>query len=104
MDRRRNPRIAVQLPVLVWGMDAFGRPFMGPAMVVNMSTGGMVLQGIRHRMRAGEVMAVRMGEKQAEFRVVWVGATGDLGLQSIAAQGFLPGAVLTYCAQAAAAC
>jgi hypothetical protein len=104
MDQRQNPRIAVQLPVQVWGMDAFGRPFMDPAIVTNMSTSGMVLQGIRRRMRAGELLDVRMGKKKAEFRVVWVGAMGDLGLQSVTAQSFLPDSVLTYCSQAAAAC
>ena len=104
MDRRQNPRIAVQLPVQVWGMDAFGRPFMDPAIVINMSTSGMVLQGVRRRMRAGELLDVRMGKKKAEFRVVWVNAAGDLGLQSLTAQAFLPDSVLSYCAQAAAAC
>jgi hypothetical protein len=104
MDRRRNPRIAVQLPVQVWGMDAFGRPFMDPAIVVNMSTTGLVLQGIRRRMRAGEVLDVRMGKKKAEFRVVWVGTAGDLGMQSVTTEAFLPDSVLTYCSQASAAC
>jgi hypothetical protein len=104
MDRRRNPRIAVQLPVQVWGMDAFGRPFMDPAIVINMSASGMVLQGVHRRMRPGELLDVRMGKKKAEFRVVWVNASGDMGLQNIATQAFLPDSVLTYCAQAAAAC
>jgi len=77
---------------------------MDPAIVINMSTGGLVLQGIRRRIRAGELLDVRMGKQKAEFRVVWVGATGDLGMQSITAQAFLPDSVLTYCSQAAAAC
>ncbi len=104
MDRRRNPRIAVQLPVQVWGMDAFGRPFMDPAIVINMSVSGLVLQGIRRRVRAGEVLDVRMGKKKAEFRVVWMNATGDLGLENVTAQAFLPNSVLTYCSQASAVC
>jgi hypothetical protein len=77
---------------------------MDPAIVINMSTGGMVLQGIRRRIRAGELLDVRMGKQKAEFRVVWVGATGDLGMQSVTAQAFLPDSMLTYCSQAAAAC
>jgi hypothetical protein len=56
---------------------------MDPAIVINMSTGGLVLQGIRRRIRAGELLDVRMGKQKAEFRVVWVGATGDLGMQSV---------------------
>jgi|SRR5271165_732531 len=104
MDRRRNPRIAVQLPVQVWGMDAFGRPFMDPATVINMSRGGLVLQGVRRRIRAGELLDVRMGNEKGQFRVTWVGPTGDLGLQSITAQVFVPDSVLSHCAQASAAC
>jgi hypothetical protein len=77
---------------------------MDPAIVINMSTGGLVLQGIRRRIRAGELLDVRMGRQKAEFRVVWVGASGDLGMQSVTAQAFLPDSVLTYCSQAAAAC
>ena len=104
MDRRQNPRITVQLPVQVWGMDAFGRPFMDAAVVTNMSAGGLVLQGIRRRVRTGEILDVRMGKEKAEFRVVWVKADGDLGMQSLSCQAFLPNSVLTYAAQAAAAC
>jgi hypothetical protein len=104
MDRRQNPRIAVQLPVQVWGMDAFGRPFMDPAVVTNMSIGGLVLQGVRRRIRAGELLDVRMGNERAEFRVVWVGAMGELGMQSLTAQVFLPDSVLAHCSQTTAAC
>jgi len=49
---------------------------MDPAIVINMSTGGLVLQGIRRRIRAGELLDVRMGKQKAEFRVVWVERPG----------------------------
>ena len=104
MDRRQNPRIAVQLPVQVWGMDAFGRPFMDPAVVTNMSISGLVLQGVRRRIRAGELLDIRMGREKGEFRVVWVGAMGELGMQSLSAQALLPESVLANCSQTAAAC
>jgi len=77
---------------------------MDPAIVINMSTGGLVLQGIRRGIRAGELLDVRMGKQKAEFRVVWVGATGDLGMQSVTAQAFLPDSVLTNGSEATAAC
>ena len=104
MDRRQNPRIAVQLPVQVWGLDAFGRPFTEPAMVTNMSSGGLVVEGIRRRIRAGGSVDVRMGDTKAEFRVVWIGAMGELGLQNLTTQAFLPDSVLAHCSQTAAAC
>lgn len=105
MDRRQSPRVEVQLPVQVWGMDAHGRPFITPALVTNMSAGGLVLQGVVRRIRVGEVLDIRMGSEKAQFRVVWVGAAGDLGMQKLtSASAFLPGSVLLHCAQAAAAC
>jgi hypothetical protein len=45
-----------------------------------------------------------MGPTKAEFRVIWISETGELGMQSLTAQTFLPHSVLAHCAQAAAAC
>jgi hypothetical protein len=104
MDRRQSPRVEVQLPVQVWGMDAYGRPFTNPALVTNMSVGGLVLQGVMRRVRVGEILDVQMGRDKAQFQVVWVGACGELGLQRLTANAFVPGSILAHCSQAAAAC
>ena len=104
MDRRRSPRVSVQLPVQVWGLDAFGQPFTQSAMVTNLSSGGIVVEGVRRRMRTGDVLDVRMGSSKAEFRVIWISDDGELGMQSLTEQTFLPPSVLMHCAQAAAAC
>ena len=104
MDRRRTPRVSVQLPVQVWGLDAFGRPFTDSALVTNLSLGGMVLQGVRRRMRTGEILDVRMGSSKAEFRVIWISESGELGMQNLTMQTFLPHSVLAHCAQVAGAC
>lgn len=104
MDRRQSPRIEVQLPVQIWGVDAYGSPFTNVALVTNMSAGGMVLQGVMRRVRVGEVLDVQMDAEKAQFRVVWIGATGDLGLQRLTAHAFLPPSVLAHCSQAAAVC
>jgi hypothetical protein len=101
MDRRKNPRISVQLPVAVWGLDAFGQAFTESAMITNMSSGGIVLQGLRKRMRAGEVLDVRMGRETANFRVIWVNEKGELGMEALTEQTFLPPDVLAHCAQLA---
>jgi hypothetical protein len=45
-----------------------------------------------------------MGTERAQFRVVWAGAGGELGLQRLTANAFVPGSILAHCAQAAAAC
>jgi hypothetical protein len=105
MDRRHNPRVSVQLPAKVWGLDAFGRPFTDSAIVVNMSGGGIVLRGVTRRIRIGELLDVSIGGTKAQFRVIWVGARDhELGLQNLDTQSFLPSSVLSHCAQAAAAC
>ena len=109
MDRRQSPRVEVQLPVQVWGLDAYGQPFTDPAVVTNMSTGGLVLQGIRRRIRTGELLDIRIGDERAQFRVVWAGTTGtrragELGMERVTAQAFLLDSVLAHCSQAAAAC
>jgi hypothetical protein len=87
-------------------MDAHGQPFTHPALVTNMSTGGLVIQGVRRKIRAGEILDVRMANEKAQFRVVWVGSqsTGELGLQRITAYPFVANSVLAHCSQAAAAC
>jgi hypothetical protein len=109
MDRRQNARVTVLLPVEIWGMDAHGRPFTDPAVVINMSAGGIVLQGVRRRMRVGELLDVRMGSDRAQFRIVWTGGSGsrhvgELGLKRVTTQVFLPDSVLSRCSQSAALC
>lgn len=104
MDRRLNPRISVQLPAQVWGLNSSGQPFTDSALVVNVSAGGIVLRGLAKRIRMGELLDVRLESCTAQFRVIWIGARGDLGLQNLTTETFLPKSVLPYCAQAAAAC
>lgn len=104
MDRRRSPRVSVQLPVEIWGLDASGQAFMETALITNMSSGGIVIQGLRRKIKAGEVLDVRMGRETAHFRIVWVGENGDLGMQAMTEQSFVPRSVLAHCAQVAGAC
>ena len=109
MDRRHSARVEVQLPVEVWGLDAHGQPFMDPAIVTSMSSAGLVLQGLRRKIRAGEVLDIRMGDEKAQYRVVWVGGpgshqVGELGMQKMTAHAFLPDSVLLCCSQAAGSC
>jgi len=104
MDRRRSPRVSVQLPVEVWGLDASGQAFTSSALITNMSSGGIVIQGLQRRIREGEVLDVRMGYQTAHFRVIWVGEQGELGMQALTTQTFVPHSVLVHCAQAAGAC
>jgi hypothetical protein len=104
MDRRRSARISVQLPVQVWGLDACSQAFTASAMVTNLSAGGIVLKSLPRRLKTGEVLDVRMGSSTSQFRVIWIGENGEIGLENLTTEAFLPPGVFVYCAQAAAAC
>jgi len=101
MDRRRSARVCVQLPVNVWGLDAFGQAFTTPAVVTNMSASGVVVQGVRRRMRMGDTLDVRMGELKAQFRVIWIGEMSELGLEKVGGNSFFPVSAVTHCSQPA---
>ena len=104
MDRRQSARVSVQLPVSVWGLDAFGQAFTTSALVTNMSGGGLVVRGIRRRMKIGDTLDVRMGSSKGQFRVVWIGESSEVGLAAVTANTFFPTSVLVHCSGAAAAC
>ena len=109
MDRRRSSRVKMRLPVQVWGVDSYGQPFCASAVVLNMSSSGIVLHGIRRHVRAGEVLDIRLGTDQAQFRVIWIGAGGTrragcMGLRKLTADAFLPDSVLTHCSATVGSC
>jgi hypothetical protein len=88
MDRRRSHRVAVLLPVRVWGVDSKGTPFTQMARVKNISSSGAVLQGMLRTMKAGELLHVQLAQQKAEFQVVWTGKAGsrqqgELGIQMV---------------------
>jgi hypothetical protein len=104
MDQRRSARVNVQLPVNVWGVDAFGQAFSSPGMVTNLSASGLVVQGVRRRMRIGDSLDIRMGASKGQFRVVWVGELSELGLERVDGNSFLPASGMAQFAQPAANC
>lgn len=87
-------------------MDAHGQPFTQPGLVTNMSVGGLVIQGVMRKIRAGEVLDVQMGQVKAQFRVVWAvnDGNGEIGLQRLTLHTFIAHSVLTHCAESAASC
>jgi hypothetical protein len=85
-------------------MDAFGQAFTSPAMVTNLSANGVVVQGVRRRMRIGETIDIRMGNNKGQFRVIWVGDMSELGLERIGGNSFLPASDMAQFAQSAATC
>ena len=76
------------LPVRIWGVDSYSRPFMQLASVRNFSSLGAVLQNVRARIRPGEILDVQYDGQRAQYRVIWAGCAGtpvagELGLERL---------------------
>jgi len=82
MDRRREPRLKVEFPVRIWGVDRMARPFAEVVRVKNISLSGAVLLGVHAKIRAGELLDVQHGSQQAQFLVAWA-ESGEAGIQSL---------------------
>jgi hypothetical protein len=76
MDRRREQRVLVELPVKIWGMDANERPFTQPASLRTISGRGATLQGVSVALKRGSVLDLQYQGTKAQFRVVWLGKMG----------------------------
>jgi hypothetical protein len=85
MDRRKEPRLRVEFPVRIWGVDRMARPFAEVVRVKNVSLNGAVLLGVRARICAGELLDVQHGSQQAQFRIVWA-SSGEAGIQALPSQ------------------
>jgi hypothetical protein len=74
MEPKGETRVAAELPVRVWGMDADGKPFFQNATASNLSSEGALLSRIQHPLKMGEIIGVQYGDKKARFEIKWVKA------------------------------
>src|SRR5580692_462529 len=84
MDRRKERRLNLELPVRIWGVDRLARPFAEIVRVRNVSNGGAVLTGVHSKLHTGELLDVQLGSSRAQFRVVWMSLSGEAGIQALA--------------------
>jgi hypothetical protein len=84
MDRRKERRLNLELPVRIWGVDKMAHPFAELARVRNVSDGGAVLVGVRSKIQTGEVLDVQLGASRTQFRIVWTNLSGEAGIQALA--------------------
>lgn len=87
-------RVETALPVRIWGVDSYLRPFMQLATVRNISSLGAVLQNVRSTLRPGEIVDVQYEGQRAQFRVVWAGRigtieAGEIGLERLPDEPYL---------------
>jgi hypothetical protein len=88
MDRRQQQRVPVDLPVMIWGMDANCRPYTQPASLRTISGCGATLQCVDVRLKPGDVVDVQYKGSKGQFRVVWCGRSGtemqgEVGIESM---------------------
>ena len=72
IERRREPRTEVDLPLRVWGVDTRGERFLQEARARDISLGGALLSQLDCELRSGDVIGILYAGRKARYRVVWV--------------------------------
>ena len=88
MDRRQQSRVFVDLPVQIWGLVSYSRPFMQPASLRTISGRGATLQCVDARLKPGDTVDVLYEGTKAQFRIVWCGKpgtemAGEVGVENL---------------------
>ena len=77
-EHQLEPRLSVDLPVRIWGMNAEGRPFSQSARAQNISSEGALISGVETELKVGDVIGLQCDEKKTRCAVVWVVNTGPV--------------------------
>ena len=90
MDRRQQSRVFVDLPVQIYGMDTYSRPFTQAASVRSISGRGATLQCVDAQLKPGDVVDLLYQGSNAQFRIVWCGKpgtemAGEVGVENLSA-------------------
>src|SRR6266851_85512 len=78
MPNEPEPRVDVNLPIRVFGMDAEGRPFSQKAHAQNISQHGARLAGLEKQLKPGDVIGVQFGDQKTRCKVIWVVDAGPV--------------------------
>src|SRR5712692_8322544 len=78
MPKEPEPRVDVNLPIRVFGMDAEGRPFSQAAHARNISLHGAKVAGLEKQLKPGDVIGVQSGNQKTRCKVMWVVDAGPL--------------------------
>lgn len=89
MDRRKEGRIQIDLPLVIWGVDTEGERFVQEAHARDISVSGALLSGVEADLRSGDVIGILCGQKKARYRVVWIRYDGDGEKMQVAVHRFL---------------
>ncbi len=78
MPKEPEPRVDVNLPIRVFGMDAEGRPFSQKAHARNISLHGAKVVGLERQLKPGDVVGVQSGDQKTRCKVMWVVDAGPV--------------------------
>jgi hypothetical protein len=76
MGKRREPRHPIRIPVRIFGTDAHGQVFSENVFSFDISQQGARLEGVKTRLKAGEVIGLSQGKNKGRYTVQWVGQPG----------------------------
>jgi hypothetical protein len=74
VGRRDRERVPAIVPVRIWGTTREGEPFTEHVCTVNISGTGARLGGVRAPLVVGDTLGLQYRNRQARFRVVWIGS------------------------------
>ena len=77
MGRRGQARVQGVLPVRIWGNDRDGHPFSEYVCTTDISAKGTRLAGVRAHLSVGETLGIQYRNRQARYRIKWIGAGGN---------------------------
>ena len=65
IERRKEPRFRLSLPVKVSGLDESGEPFAVEVMATSLSRSGALLTGLEVDLRCGDMLLLEYGDYKA---------------------------------------
>lgn len=77
MGKRIEPRLAVQVPVRIFGTDTSGATFSQKVVTVNISRVGVELAEVQVELAVNETIGLTYTTNRGHFRVKWVGSPGS---------------------------
>ena len=78
LSRRTETRINHEIPVRVWGIDADGKAFNEELRTTDVSLTGAKLEGLKAKLRQGDIVGMQSAQGKARFRVTWAGPSSSL--------------------------
>jgi len=71
IERRKESRFHLSVPVKVSGIDDAGEPFAIEVMARSLSRSGALLTGLEVELRCGDMLVLDYEGRRAHFRIVW---------------------------------